>query len=371
MSAVKGSIFLQLASFTLDLDFDLPGSGVTAIFGESGSGKSTFLRCLAGLEPTCIGQIEINGDTWQDEKIKLPVHDRPLGMVFQHSILFEHLSVRDNLLFGLKRLKKNNSRYTLEYICDLLQLDVLLNRDTRSLSGGEIQRVAIGRALLRSPQVLIMDEPLSALDMVSRDTIMGLLEQLQRELEIPILYVSHNIDEVVRLAEHMIVLDKGKAVASGTITEVLNSGDLAVLKGEEIGTVIKARVLGHDEADKLSFLDLSDNQSSAKLADTNECENLKLIVSHCQLEVNTTVRLRILARDVSIAREKPQSSSILNIIPARISKLTCEKSGQCLVELDLDGCSIKSRVTSRSRRLLDLCEGELVFAQIKSVALIV
>ena len=346
---------LRLESFVLDAAFSAPAVGVTALFGASGSGKTTLLRCIAGLE-RATGTLHVNGDTWQDETKFEPVHKRPLGYVFQEASLFPHLSVRANLEYGLKRIPRSERKVPLDQVVEWLGLDHLIERgDPARLSGGERQRVAIGRALLTSPRILLMDEPLSALDTNSKQEILPYLERLHRDLEIPVLYVSHAMDEVARLADHLVLLDQGRVIASGALGEMLARLDLPTAHFDDAGAVIEAVVAQHDETYHLMRLDFSGGS---------------LWVGQVQQPFGSKVRARVLARDVSIATQQPHGSSITNILHARIAEIRDEGPDKVIVRLAVgESHVLLSRITRRSRDLLKLSVGMDVFAQVKSVAL--
>jgi molybdate transport system ATP-binding protein len=346
---------LQLESFLLDAVFSAPAIGVTALFGPSGSGKTTLLRCIAGLE-RAKGTLHVNGDTWQDETIFEPVHKRPLGYVFQEASLFPHLSVRANLEYGLRRIPRSERKVPLDQVVEWLGLERLIERgDPARLSGGERQRVAIGRALLTSPRILLMDEPLSALDTNSKQEILPYLERLHRDLEIPVLYVSHAMDEVARLADHLVLLDQGRVIASGALGEMLARLDLPTAHFDDAGAVIEAVVVQHDETYHLTQLDFSGGS---------------LWVGQVEQPFGSKVRARVLARDVSIATQQPHGSSITNILHARIAEIRDEGPDKVIVRLAVgESHVLLSRITRRSRDLLKLSVGMDVFAQVKSVAL--
>ena len=218
-NTIKASFKLDYANFSLDVDLRLPGRGVTALFGHSGSGKTTLLRCIAGLERSK-GRLTVNGATWQDDKRFLPTYQRPLGYVFQEANLFPHLSVRGNLTYGLKRVQVKDGKVPLDQAIDLLAIGHLLERKTTRLSGGERQRIAIARALAVNPKVLLMDEPLAALDQARKREILPFLEKLHDELEIPILYVTHSSDEVARLADHLVILSQGRRLPAALLRKL-------------------------------------------------------------------------------------------------------------------------------------------------------
>nr|WP_212786965.1 molybdenum ABC transporter ATP-binding protein [Ferrigenium kumadai] len=346
---------MRLESFVLDAAFDAPATGVTALFGPSGSGKTTLLRCIAGLE-RAQGSLHVNGETWQDDTTFMPVHQRPLGYVFQEASLFPHLSVRANLEYGYKRIPVAERRVPLEQVVEWLGLSRLIERgDPAQLSGGERQRVAIGRALLTSPRVLLMDEPLSALDTASKQEILPYLERLHRELNIPVLYVSHALDEVARLADHLVLLEKGTVIASGALGETLARLDLPTAHFDDAGAVVEAAVAQHDEAYHLSRLDFPGGH---------------LWVGKVDQPFGTRVRARVLARDVSIATQVPEGTSINNILNARIEEIRDEGPDKVMVRMNVgESQMLLSRITRRSRDHLGLVAGMYVCAQVKSVAL--
>ncbi|MDO8208450.1 MAG: molybdenum ABC transporter ATP-binding protein [Gallionella sp.] len=344
---------LERADFTLDVDTQLPAQGITALFGPSGSGKTTLLRCIAGLERAA-GLLQVNGETWQDETTFLPAHRRPLGYVFQESSLFPHLSIRANLEYGYKRAA--DRRVQPEQVIEWLGLDKLIDRRyPDQLSGGERQRVAIGRALLTSPRILLMDEPLSSLDTASRQEILPFLERLHRELKIPVIYVSHALDEVARLADHLVLLQQGRVIAGGALGPTLSRLDLPTAHFDDAGVVIEAVVAHHDDAYHLTKLEFTGGN---------------LWVGRVNQTTGSQVRARVLARDVSIATVMPQGSSISNILPANISEIQDEGPDKVLVRMTIsDKQVLLSRITRRSRDLLCLTIGMEVFAQVKSVVL--
>ena len=355
MSWIRVHLKMQLDSFALDAAFSAPPVGVTALFGPSGSGKTTLLRCVAGLE-RAQGSLHVNGELWQDEKTFMPVHQRPLGYVFQEASLFPHLSVRANLEYGLKRIPQAERKVQLGQVVEWLGLGRLIDRrDPAQLSGGERQRVAIGRALLTSPRILLMDEPLSALDTTSKQEILPYLERLHRELKIPVLYVSHALDEVARLADHLVLLQQGSVIASGALGETLARLDLPIAHFDDAGAVIEASVAQQDEKYHLTRLDFAGGH---------------LWVGKVEQPFGTGVRARVLARDVSIATQAPQGSSINNILNARIEEIRDEGPDKVIVRMQVgDANMLLSRITRRSRDHLGLDVGMFVCAQVKSVAL--
>jgi molybdate transport system ATP-binding protein len=355
MSEIRACFALQRESFTLDASFSAPAVGVTALFGSSGSGKTTLLRCIAGLE-RAQGTLHVKGETWQDERTFVPTHKRPLGYVFQEASLFPHLSVRGNLEYGLKRTPLAERKVPLEQVVEWLGLSRLIERgDPAKLSGGERQRIAIGRALLTSPRILLMDEPLSALDTASKQEILPYLERLHRELNFPVFYVSHAMDEVARLADHLVLLENGSVIASGALHDTLARLDLPTAHFDDAGTVIEAEVAQQDEKYHLTRLDFAGGQ---------------LWVGKVDQPFGTRVRARMLARDVSIATQAPQGSSINNILNARIEEIRDEGPDKVIVRMQVgESHMLLSRITRRSRDHLGLKAGMYVCAQVKSVAL--
>lgn len=345
-------------SFSLDLALDLPAFGITALFGPSGSGKTTCLRAIAGLEKAARGRIEIHGELWQDDSanVFLPPHRRALGYVFQDAALFAHLSVEDNLAFGLRRIPPAQRQVRQEDVVELLGIGKLLRRFPDTLSGGEKSRVAIARALLTSPRLLLMDEPLAALDHERKQEILPYLERLHDELKIPLIYVSHAPDEVVRLADYLVVLQAGRALAAGPIGETLARLDLPIRLGEDAGVVIEARVAERDADWHLARVEFPGGS---------------LWVRDGGHPVGRRVRVRILARDVSVTHEKPASTSIQNILSARITAIADDTHpAQALVRLEVGGVPLLSCITRRAVAQLALREDMTIWAQIKAVALI-
>jgi len=353
--SIEARFKLDYPGFSLDADLALPGHGVTAIFGPSGSGKTTLLRCIAGLE-RAKGALTVKSQPWQDANYFMPVHERPLGYVFQEASLFPHLSARRNLEYGMKRVAARERRVAMDQAVDLLGIDHLLDRLPARLSGGERQRVAIARALLTSPRLLLMDEPLAALDLARKNEILPYLERLHDELEIPVLYVSHAPDEVARLADHIVVMEAGRAVAQGALTETLARIDLPIKLGEDAGVVLDGRIAERDQ-----------NWHLARV----EFDGGSLWVRDPGHPLDRRVRVRILARDVSIALEPQHDSSILNCLPAEVAEIAGESHPAiALVKLKVGESAVVARLTHRSACSLDLKPGKAVFAQIKAVALI-
>lgn len=360
-TSIKACFNVPLANFELQVDLTLPGSGVTAVFGKSGSGKTTFLRCLAGLHHEAGGQLSFCGEVWQSDGYFLPTYKRPLGYVFQDASLFPHLNVTGNLEYGRKRTSASIQETELNEVIRILNLEHLLNRWPDQLSGGEKQRVAIARALMLKPKLLLMDEPLASLDQERKHEILGYLENLQSELKIPMFYVTHSTDEVTRLANHLLVLDEGKIIANG---------ELKLLLGNPF--VVKAI---SDEPFTLLFGKICNEQKEQHLTEI-EVQGGLLRVPHQTAYKDEVfgkgeVRLRLYAKDISISLIRPTQTSILNIIECTITDIAPTQSGgQCLVGLAWNGATLIARITSFSCSELGLTSGMVVFAQIKAVSVI-
>jgi len=352
---IRVNFKLEYSEFKMNIDLSLPGRGVTAFFGHSGSGKTTLLRCIAGLIKAQ-GKLQVNGETWQDEKLFIPVHKRPLGYVFQDANLFPHLNVLKNLHYGMKRVAIKGMKASLDQSIELLGIGHLLERKPERLSGGERQRVAIARALAVNPQILLMDEPLASLDLARKQEILPFLERLHDQLKIPVLYVTHSPDEVAKLADHLLVLDKGKAIANGHLTDVLARLDLPIQLGEDIGVVLEANI---------NELDAQWSLASAKFPGGH------LWVTDLGFSLGQSVRLRILARDISLSLTKQTGTSILNLLPAVIMEVTeGDHPSVQLIRLKIGESSVVSRLTTRSLVNMQLKVGKSVWVQIKSVAII-
>jgi molybdate transport system ATP-binding protein len=335
MSTIALKHAVKKGNFVLDVDTTIPNHGVTGVFGESGSGKTTLLRCIAGLEAS-------------KPHDATPVHKRQIGYVFQDAMLFEHLTVRKNIEYGLKR--SSNADQSVDEIASLLEISDLLPRSTSGLSGGEAQRVSIARVLCQSPRLILMDEPLSALDERRRNDVLPYLDRLHAESSIPIIYVSHNIDEICRLSDHLLVLDNGKLVAEGELQETLMRVDLPLLAGRNAGAIIEASRENYDDEFDLTRFNFSGGELWAP--------------GRYETDV---VRLRISASDVSLSRVASDSSTILNILAAQIVEINTENTATNLVRLKIGNDQLIARITRRSTHQLQLQVGDDVFAQIKSV----
>ncbi|MGF6273193.1 molybdate transport system ATP-binding protein [Massilia sp. UYP11] len=356
MSGIRIKVRLDRGAFALDADLDLPGHGVSALFGHSGSGKTTLLRILAGLERAPGAVVAVGGETWQDDArgVYVPTYRRGIGYVFQEASLFDHLDVRANLEFGLKRLPPGARRFEIGPVTELLGIAHLLAQRPGTLSGGERQRVAIARTLLAAPRLLLMDEPLAALDMKRKQEILPYLERLHDELALPVVYVSHAADEVARLADYLVVLEQGRVLAGGPLADTLARLDLAANFEDDAGVMIETVLAGRD-ADGLSHLAFPGGVLLVGLRDG----------------VKSRVRCRIHARDVSLALERARGSSIANILPAVVDAVgPAAAPGQVLVRLKIGETALLARITERSRRELAIEPGCALWAQVKAVALL-
>ena len=352
---IRARYRVHLEAFTLDARFSVPDRGVSAIFGPSGSGKTTLLRAIAGLERGPIEYLEIGREIWQDDHRFLPPHKRPVGFVFQEASLFPHLSVEGNLRYGQRRARDRGPGLGFEKVTSLLGVEPLFRRQTTALSGGERRRVAIARALLASPRLLLLAEPLTGLDLESRSEILPYLDRLHEQLEIPVFYVSHQPDEVARLADHLLLMDAGGVLAAGPIAEMLTRIDLPLAHGSEAEAIIDAQVESHDDEFELSYL--------SSPAGT-------FTVARLGLTVGQPVRLRILARDVSLTLERQTGTSILNVISVTVDEIAYDSPAQLLVRLDASGVALLARITKKSASALKIEVGKELFAQVKSVAVL-
>ncbi|OSM02240.1 molybdenum ABC transporter ATP-binding protein [Magnetofaba australis] len=366
MSAIEAHFYGSQGEFSLDAAFSVPARGVTALFGPSGCGKTTVLRCVAGLNRRLEGKLSVRGQVWQDGKRFVPTHKRPIGYVFQEASLFPHLSVRENMLFGRKRAapKGQTPRLDFDEVANLLGLTHLLERSPVRLSGGERQRVAIARALLTDPQILLMDEPMAALDRISKNEILPYLERLHETLDIPALYVSHDITEVERLADRMVLMKNGRVQAAGPLSTLLADPALPLAAMPEAATLLEGPVAAFD--------------AHYGLAQVSVPGGTLLVPGDAAL-VGQRKRVRIAASDVAVARERaPTGSSILNALRAVIQHVEPYSFHQVNLFLSLEGsddaegaagASLLARITRKSWDALDLNIGEEVHALIKAVAL--
>ncbi len=355
--SIDSRFYVDRGTFTLDVDVNIPSRGITSLFGPSGCGKTTLLRAIAGLERHRDGFLTVDGTTWQNTGIFVPPHKRPLGYVFQEASLFPHLTVRKNIEYGFNRVQQTRRKISLNHAIELLGLGLMLERKPDSLSGGERQRVAIARALAVSPELLLMDEPLAALDLENKQDILPYLESFRDELDIPVIYVSHILEEITRLADHLILIKQGSIVASGDINDMLSHMNLPLAHGYDATVVIDAVVFGHDEQYHLTYLDFSGG---------------RFTVTQKNLLQGSHIRLRLAARDVSLTLERPSNkkTSILNSFRVIIDQITEEKNGLVTLRLLAGETPILSRITHKSSVKLNLKPGISVYAQVKNVVLL-
>ncbi|MEY2777898.1 MAG: molybdenum transporter ATP-binding protein [Pseudomonadota bacterium] len=354
---MRVNLTLNRVGFSLRADLHLPDRGFTVLFGPSGSGKTSLLRCIAGLE-RAQGSVSVAELDWQDDARKawVPTWRRPLGYVFQEASLFPHLSVRENLSYGVKRAKSASARTALEEAIELLGIAALLDRDPASLSGGERQRVAIARALATNPRLLLLDEPLASLDMNRKEEVLPWLAQLQARLAIPVLYVTHSMQELTRLADHVVLLEAGEVPVSGPVQSVLSDPEFARRVGSEAGSVLMGEVAVHDRP--YGLLGVS-------------AGGLLLWSSGADLPIGAQVRVHIRASDVSLNPHEPQAGSIQNLCQASLIRVEADRHpSHCLVLAEASGQSILARITRRAADQLSLSPGQTVWLQVKSVSLV-
>ena len=346
----------QRGTFKLDLAFKAPQASVIALFGPSGCGKSTTINMIAGLLAPDSGRVQMDDRVLFDSRagICVPAERRRIGYVFQDARLFLHLTVVQNLRYGLQRAPRDDRRIDLTTIIDLLGIGPLLQRRPQQLSGGEKQRVAIGRALLSQPHLLLLDEPLAALDLARRDEVLPYLERLRSFLHIPMVYVSHQFEEVLRLATHVVVMDHGQSLASGDLCTIsLHPSLRALIGAEAIGAVVESRVDSIDQQNGLA----------------------RVSIGHAEVQVDSTglvngqpVRLQLLARDLILAVEPPRGLSVRNVLGAVVTRVKADQHA-VLVELDAGGVTLLSRVTLSAVQQLRLQAGSNVWVLVKAMTL--
>ncbi|WP_341662828.1 molybdenum ABC transporter ATP-binding protein ModC [Vibrio sp.] len=348
----------QLGHTTFDIDVTIPNQGITSVFGKSGAGKTSLINVIAGLTKPDQGEVTVSGTTLfcSETKVNVPTHKRKVGYVFQDSRLFPHYSVKGNLLYGVTR--QDNQHF--DKIVDLLDLQSLLHRYPSQLSGGEKQRVAIGRALLCKPSVLLMDEPLASLDMPLKQELMPYLEHLAREIQLPIIYVSHSLFELVRLANHIVVIEDGRVVASGPLEAIWSTSVLSQWQNSNHqGSLFEASLSSHNNNYALSQLKLA--------------KDVYLWVQKLEMPLESKLRVQVKAADVSISLDEPSQTSIRNILPSKVVEIcTPDKNGKSknvFIKLQLaEQCFLWASITIWARDELALKEGLEVFAQIKGVS---
>ncbi len=360
MSQITANFSVDYTDFQLQTDLELPTQGVTVVFGKSGCGKTTFLRCLAGLTRSPSGYLRIHDEVWQDESKNLfrPVHQRAIGMVFQDARLFPHLNVRDNLNFGYKRIDNRDRRVDWQSTVDLLELEPLLDRRPNHLSGGEQQRVALGRALLTSPRLLMMDEPLANLDLERKREILPYLLRLRAELQIPIVYVSHSLNEVLQLVDTLVLMKAGRVTASGPANQVLRELSPAEQKETHLaGTVLDTVVAEHETGYGLTRVQFGEQV---------------LFLPKQEVGVGDPLRVHIHAQDISLVLgEEPFQTSVLNTLKATISEIGDIDPTDHAVKIQLDvGLPLMASITRKSLDRLQLKPGQTVFAHIKALKMV-
>jgi molybdate transport system ATP-binding protein len=357
MAQISFDIRVAFGEFVLDVADRIVLDGITGLFGPSGCGKSTLLRVVSGLERKADGRIQFDDEVWLDASrgVFVPPHTRGVGYVFQDTRLFPHLTVAGNLRYAEQRSRSQGKAIGLDDVVAALDLAPLMPRRPQSLSGGERQRVAIGRTLLTRPRLLLMDEPLAALDVRRKAEILPYIERLPQAFNIPIIYVTHSIDEVAHLARRMLVLDAGHKVTDGPVSEVLERLDLAPIAGHfEAGVVLTARVTRHDLNYRLTYLDHGGQVIVMPMAD---------------LAIGSSVRLRIRARDVALATVRPESISVRNVLSGTIVEIAEEPETAFAETLvDIGGARVRARVTRSAVADLRLAPGCAVFALVKSIA---
>jgi len=345
----------RFGTFLLDVELECPSTGITSLFGPSGCGKTSVLRAIAGLDRHPDAYVKIGESVWQDGQFFMPTHRRPLGYVFQESSLFEHLDVRRNLEYGISRVARNHRRIALDNAIELLEIGGLLERKPDKLSGGERQRVAIARALALSPRLLLMDEPLAAVDVERKQEIIPYIESLHHELKIPVIHVSHLPEEVARLADYLVLLESGTVRAAGDVHQLFTRLDLPLARGAEAAAIIEAVVAVHDGEYQLTHLDFGGG---------------RIAMARIDLPAGTNVRLRLAARDVSLTLERQSATSILNIFPAVVDEISVANESQVTVKLTTGQVSLLACITRKSADELGIQTGKPVYVQIKSVALL-
>ena len=341
--------------FRLSLDTVLSDRGITAIYGPSGSGKSTLLDCIAGLRRPLPGStVRFRDQRWQEDAVFVPPWQRRIAYVFQDARLFPHLDVAGNLDYARRRCRAPGSP-TRAQVIDWLDLQDLLDRAPDTLSAGQGQRVAIARALLSAPRLLLLDEPLANLDHAASQQCLGCLQRLAGELELPMLYVSHAIEEVSQLADHIVLLERGRAVGQGPLLELCSRLDTRLSSEEQAAAIALGTVRRHDPEFDLTEIDVAGHT---------------LFVNRLVQAAGRPCRLRIPARDVSVCRQQPADSSILNILPVTLAGIGREDGARVMLRLALGSQYLLARITRKSAALLQLEVGDRLYAQIKSAALL-
>jgi molybdate transport system ATP-binding protein len=353
VSGLEAAFDGRRGAFRLEAEISAPAGAVTALFGPSGAGKTTLLRAIAGLDRLA-GRCQLGDAVWQDDRRFTPTHRRAVGYVFQEASLFPHLSVRRNLGYGLRRAS-GAAVAAFDGTVELLGLVPLLDRAPATLSGGERQRVALGRALLGQPELLLLDEPLSGLDRAAKDEILPYLEALLRRVNLPVLLVTHDISEVERLADRLVLLGQGRVAGAGPLSEMLVGRGFGFSEARDAAAVLTGTVRGYDPADGLAIVDIG---------------HTPIVVVGRTGEIGAPVRLRIAARDVSLAIDRPSRTSILNVLPVRVLAIDPVGQAEDVLTLAVGDQRMLARLTRRSVRELALRPGSEAFAQVKGVSLV-
>ena len=343
--------------FVLDVAIEAPARGVVALFGRSGCGKTTLVNVLAGLLPADASRIEIDGVTLEDsdKRISVRAERRRVGYVFQDARLFPHFNVLGNLRYGERRARESAASITLDHVVALLGLEALLERRVHQLSGGERQRVALGRALLSQPRLLLLDEPLAALDAARREEVLPYLERLRDDLAIPMIYVSHQFDEVLRLATHVVLLERGSVAAQGSLDAVSLHPELRAIVGRDaVGAVLHGVIEAADDATGLAALRVGANV---------------LHVAQRGVRVGAAVRVQLLARDIILATARPEGLSVRNVLTGTIARIAPDDADTDLVYVDIGGPSVLARVTRAASLDLGLQAGSRVWVLVKTVSM--
>jgi molybdate transport system ATP-binding protein len=352
------AVVKQLGSFGLDVSFELPTPGVVALFGPSGCGKSSTVNIIAGLAAADRGRVALDDTVLLDtqRQVNVPAERRRIGYVFQDARLFPHLGVAANLNYGARRA--GGRRYvSLDDVVSLLNLESLLQRTTHQLSGGERQRVAIGRALLSQPQLLLLDEPLASLDRERREEVLPYLESLRDQLAIPMVYVSHQFDEVLRLATHIVLMQSGTVLAQGGIAEMSLDRHLrSIIGADAVGAIIDGVVLGEDASSGMTRVRVGQGE-------------LKVLAVGKPKPPGTTLRVQLLARDIIVSTQLPQHLSVRNNLQGIVTAVTDDDANSDLISIDIGGTKIMARVTKAATRELALVPGLPAWALVKSVSL--